>query len=60
MSKEKDLVKCPHCQGKGKRREIPDGCTPMMLTCWVCGGEGRITEEKYKDYKKAANSFKLG
>jgi len=61
MEKEADLnEKCPHCNGEGKRMEIPDGMTPMMLDCWVCSGKGKVSKEKYEDYKKAANNFKLG
>ena len=51
MEKEEEKT-CPHCNGKGKVEEFPDGMFPMMIRCWVCGGSGSVSLEKYEDYKK--------
>lgn len=43
------ISSCTTCGGIGEVMEIPDGCTPMMLTCHSCSGVGKIYREDDKD-----------
>lgn len=49
-----ELIKCPHCGGRGSNFSIacgPRKCTPNYLRCSTCQGSGSITPERQEKIK---------
>lgn len=43
------MVKCPECKGCGPTPGIgcgDQGCRPMLMPCFLCGGKGEIDDEQ--------------
>lgn len=56
MTTNKEMVKCPYCEGDGEVKDWADdilgNTTSFYHTCDCCEGEGELTKEEYELAKK--------